>query len=39
MLTLDNVHDTDFDKLKIDEQWNYEYEIEHRMHHIHENVL
>ena len=35
MLTLDNLHDTDFDKLKIDEQWNYEYEIEHKMHHIH----
>lgn len=35
MLTLDNLHDTDFDKFKIDEQWNYEYEREHKMHRIH----
>ncbi len=35
MLTLDNLHNTNFAQLKIDEQWNYGYEPEHKMHRIH----
>ena len=35
MITLDNLYNTDFAQFKIDEQWNYEYELEHKMHSIH----
>lgn len=35
MLTLANLHNTDFDKFEIDEQWGYTHKPENKMHRIH----
>lgn len=35
IITLDNIHTTDFSQLNIDEQWNYAPVPEHKMHRIH----
>lgn len=35
MLTLENLHTTDFEQFKIDTQWNFESDKENKMHRIH----